>query len=95
MIVTYLYFTFHDRILHQPILIKDQKFSPTYIFRQHPYTGGTLKLRPVKLLFVIFGRLSYLILKNRIFYIENDRFMTDFLPEVVQMVSIMNFCQSV
>ena len=23
------------------------------------YTGGTLKLRPVKLLFVIFGRLSY------------------------------------
>ena len=31
----------------------------TYITRNITYTQCTLKLRPVKLLFVIFGRLSY------------------------------------
>ena len=45
------------------------------------YTICTLKLRPVKLHFVIF-------VKSPIFQWE----ITDFLPEVVQMVSVVTFC---
>ena len=47
-------------------------------FGANDYTQCTLKLRPVKLLFVIFGRLSYLILKITNFSSKNDRFSTGF-----------------
>ena len=71
------------------------------------YTGCTLKLRAVKLLFVIFGRLklhffvkimvlgygrlSYILWKNGRFLAENGRFRIDFWPEVVQMIFLMTF----
>ena len=65
------------------------------------YTACTLKLRPVKLLFVIFGRLSYsffvqimvsgngrlsyILWKNGRFLAQIGQFRTDFWPAVVQM----------
>ena len=50
--------------------------------RVRKYTGCTLKLRAVKLFFVIFGRLSYLILKITNFSSKNDRFSTGILLEL-------------
>ena len=80
-----------------------------FIWMKNQYTRGTLKLRPVKLLFVIFGRLSYsffvnlmvwgngqlsyLILKNHTFFTEKWPIFDRFLPKVVQMVSTVTFCQ--
>ena len=71
------------------------------------YTGCTLKLRAVKLLFVIFGRLSYtffvkimvlgygrlsyILRKNGRYWAGNDRFQIDFWPEVVQIIFLMTF----
>ena len=40
-------------------------------------------------------RFSYLILKNNQFSSKNDRFSTGFLPDLIQMVSIMPFCHYV
>ena len=81
------------------------------VLHQLYYTGCTLKLRAVKLLFVIFGRLSYtffvqimilgngrlsyILWKNGRFLAENDRFRTDFWPKVVQMMIIMKFSRCV
>ena len=69
--------------------------TPDLSMNLSTYTQCTLTLRPVKLLFVIFGRLSYsffvrvwangrlshLTLKNSHFSLENERFLTIFFAQ--------------
>ena len=63
------------------------------------YTGGTLQLRPVKLLFVIFGRLSYYFFMNlrvsgngRLSYLGGSNGLYyDFSPIRLTKACIYNF----